>query len=87
MIDLGSHEPLVQLLAGLQADLDMAASTWSPTMAEAVRTPGDRRLAELSRLLVDPVLPSVGERRLVITPAGLLSGLPWSLLRPPSAVR
>nr|WP_241733183.1 CHAT domain-containing protein [Aeromicrobium phoceense] len=49
-------------------------------MQRAVRGSRDRRLVELSRLLVDPVLPHLGDRRVVITPAGLLSGLPWSML-------
>lgn len=80
VLDLGTHEPLVERLGGLQADLDMAAATLMPAMARAVRGSRDRRLAELSRLLVDPVLPHLGDRRVVITPAGLLSGLPWSML-------
>ncbi|MCD9153005.1 CHAT domain-containing protein [Aeromicrobium duanguangcaii] len=80
VIELGPQEPLVERLAGLQADLDMAASRWNPALANAVRASRDRRLTELARMLVDPVLSSVGDRRLVITPAGLLSGLPWSML-------
>ncbi|WP_153303056.1 CHAT domain-containing protein [Aeromicrobium choanae] len=80
LLDLGPHEPFVERLGGLQADLDMAAATLMPAMQRAVRGSRDRRLAELSRLLVDPVLPHLGDRRVVITPAGLLSGLPWSML-------
>ena len=31
-------------------------------------------------LLVDPLLDDLGERRLVLTPSGLLAGVPWTLL-------
>lgn len=80
VIDLGDHRPVLELMGGLQADLDMGAVTLSPTLRRAVRASRDRRLADLGALLVDPLLPRLGERRGVLTSAGLLSGVPWSLL-------
>ena len=50
----------------------------------------------VSDLLVAPVLPLIGDRRVVLTPSGQLSGTPWTLLPglagrpvtvPPSATR
>jgi CHAT domain-containing protein len=34
----------------------------------------------VAALLVDPLLADLGERRLVLTPSGLLAGVPWTLL-------
>ncbi|WP_313407532.1 CHAT domain-containing protein, partial [Aeromicrobium sp.] len=80
VVDLGSHVPVLELLGGLQADLDMGAATLSPVLHRAVRCSRDHRLAALAGLLVDPLLPRIGDRRVVLTSAGLLSGVPWSLL-------
>lgn len=80
VVELGGHQPVVELLGGLQADLDMAAATLTPALEQAVRSSRDQRLHALARILVEPVLPHLGDRRVVLTAAGLLSGLPWSLL-------
>lgn len=80
VVDLGEHGRVLELLGGLQADLDMSAATLSPTLRHAVQASRDRRLARLGAILVDPLLPPLRDRRVVLTSAGLLSGVPWSLL-------
>ncbi|KJL45250.1 CHAT domain protein [Microbacterium terrae] len=69
------------LMSGLRADLDMAASipATSP-LRQVVRRSLDGRLAALSRALVEPVLPAVGSRRVVITTPVILNGIPWAML-------
>jgi len=78
--ELGSASRAKELLAGLLPDLDMAASELPDSLAVAVRRGLVGRLAELDRLLVDPLLPALGDRAVVATPSGGLAGLPWPLL-------
>jgi tetratricopeptide (TPR) repeat protein len=80
VLDLGSARPLRELLAGLRADLDVSASSLSPAMANVVLTGRQRRLEILAGVLVTPLLEHLGARRVVITQAGLLAGIPWSML-------
>ena len=37
-------------------------------------------LASIASVLVDPVLTAVGDRSVVLTPSGVLAGVPWTLL-------
>lgn len=67
-------------LAGLRADLDMAASVRTGPMAPVVRRALDARLAELSAALLDGPVAHAGRRRLVVTAPGLLNGIPWAML-------
>lgn len=67
-------------LAGLRADLDMAASVRSGPMAQVVRRTLDARLAELSREILEPPLARAGRHRLLITVPAILSGIPWTML-------
>jgi hypothetical protein len=81
LIDLGPFEPVRSLLDGLQADLDMAAAGGlQAAIASAVRGGLRRRVALLDGVLVAPVRERLGDRRLVVVPAGSLAGVPWSLL-------
>lgn len=80
IIDLGASDPLTRLLGGLRADLDVSASEWGEAMERVVRAGRDRRLAEVAEVLVAPLLPAIGDRRCVITQAGILAGVPWSML-------
>lgn len=68
------------LLAGLRADVDMAASVRTGPMAAVVRIALDDRLKRLSAVLLRDPLRVAGDRRLVLTAPGALSGMPWSLL-------
>lgn len=79
-VDLGERAELEDLLGGLLPDLDVAAADLPDAMAGFVRTALAERLATLGELLVAPVLDAVGERRVVLTPSGVLAGVPWTLL-------
>ena len=70
------------VLGGLLPDLDMAASVEGlpDQMIGAIRSELIGRLGDLAQLLVAPVLPIVGDRSVVITPSGVLAGVPWPLL-------
>ena len=78
--DLGARSRLDEALGGMLADLDMAASELPASLAGSVRGTLARRLDAVAALLVDPLLDDLGERRLVLTPSGLLAGVPWTLL-------
>ncbi|GAB3198481.1 CHAT domain-containing protein [Nocardioides hungaricus] len=78
--DLGSRASVDALLGGLLPDLDMAASELPGAMAGFVRQELADRLAAIAEVLVAPVLDAVGDRRVVLTPSGVLAGVPWTLL-------
>jgi tetratricopeptide (TPR) repeat protein len=69
-----------RLLDAVAADLDMAASDLAGPFAAAIRGSLEERLVRVAELLVGPVLPALDDRRLVLTPSGVLAGTPWSLL-------
>ena len=77
---LGPRGPLDVLLSGLHPDLDMAGSTLPRTFATTVRAPLVARLGQLADLLISPLLDELGDRRVVLTPSGVLAGVPWGLL-------
>lgn len=79
-VDLGPRAPLDDLLGGLLPDLDVTAADLPEPMAGAVRGVLVDRLRRLAALLVTPVLKAVGDRRVVLTPSGVLAGVPWTLL-------
>ncbi len=68
------------LLAGMQADLDMSATRLPADLRTAVRDGLRVRLSELADRLVAPLADDLGDRRLVVVPAGSLAGVPWTLL-------
>ena len=80
VVDLGPLDPIRFELDGLLADLDMVAATLSPEMQQAVQASLTHRLDRLDALVMGPVWGSLGAGRLVVTPPGVLAGLPWSLL-------
>lgn len=69
-----------RLLAGLRSDLDVAASVRSGPIADVVRRSLDDRMTALSDTLLTPLLPFVGDRRLVIAVPGVLNSIPWAML-------
>ncbi len=79
-VDLGERERIDALLGGLLPDLDVAASELPGAMAGFVRTELANRLASLADVLVAPVLEAVCDRAVVLTPSGVLAGVPWTLL-------
>ncbi|HEU5036126.1 MAG TPA: CHAT domain-containing protein [Nocardioides sp.] len=79
-LDLGGRGRLDALLGGLLPDLDVAASDLPGSMAGFVREELAARLAAIAAVLVEPVLRAVGARAVVLTPSGVLAGVPWTLL-------
>jgi tetratricopeptide (TPR) repeat protein len=79
-VDLGPRGALDELTGGLLPDLDMAAAELAGPMAAGVRGALADRLERLAALLVVPVLDAVGGRQVVLTPSGVLAGVPWTLL-------
>ncbi|MEP9363007.1 CHAT domain-containing protein [Nocardioides sp. CN2-186] len=79
-VDLGGRSALDAQLGGLLPDLDVAASDLPDAMGGFVREELAARLTEIGDVLVTPVLDAVGERRVVLTPSGVLAGVPWTLL-------
>lgn len=77
---LGDRAALDGLVSGLAADLDVAGADLPDPIARGVRAQLDRRLGRLAERLVAPLLDDLGDRRLVLTPSGLLAGVPWPLL-------
>jgi hypothetical protein len=80
LVDLGSSASVRGLLAGLRADLHVAATVRQGPMAAVAARALEERLSGLSHLLADPPLASVGARRLVLTTPGVLAGVPWPML-------
>lgn len=80
VLDLAPSEPLSRLLAGLRADLDVNASQLHPAMAQVVAAGLRRRLSDVADALVKPLVDLLGDRRVVIAQAGILAGIPWSML-------
>ena len=78
--DLGARFRLDAVLGGMLPDLDMAAAELPDPLAGAVRSTLAGRLDGVAALLVGPLLEDLDERRVVLTPSGLLAGVPWTLL-------
>jgi len=78
--ELGDRSHLDDLLGGLLPDLDMAASDLPGPLAGSVRQGLADRLARIGDLLVAPLLDALDDRRVVLTPSGVLAGVPWPLL-------
>ncbi|MFS0885507.1 CHAT domain-containing protein [Aeromicrobium sp. 179-A 4D2 NHS] len=80
VIDLGPSAPITGLLEGLRADLDVTASRLGPALARVVHEGLQRRLDAVAEVLVAPLLDELGSRHVVLTQAGILAGIPWSML-------
>jgi hypothetical protein len=78
--DLGDRAALEALLGGLLPDLDMASSDLPGPMAGVVLGELAERLDRLAGVLIEPLINDVGERSVVLTPSGVLAGVPWTLL-------
>jgi tetratricopeptide (TPR) repeat protein len=79
-VGLAARAELDGLISGLLPDLDVAASDLPDSLAGFVRRELADRLARLGGMLVSPVLDAVGHRRVVLTPSGVLAGVPWTLV-------
>lgn len=84
IVPLGPTAPAAELMAGLQADLDMSASRLRPALHGAVLNSLHRRLERLDDVLLAPVRDDLralhDAARVVLTPTGALAGVPWGML-------
>jgi CHAT domain-containing protein len=80
VVRLGRTAELESMLGGLLPDLDMAAAELPATFAQAIRSELRTRLHRLDDVLLAPLADVVGDRELVLTPSGVLAGVPWSIL-------
>lgn len=80
IVDILGWPEAQRAMAGLRADLDVTAIVRAGPMAEVVRRALDERLALLSEVLLAPVLPIVGDRRLALATPAILNGMPWGML-------
>lgn len=81
IVELGPVDPVARLLAGLLADLDIAAASLPASLRATADAALAGRLATLDGILVAPVADALGgAQRLVLTPAGIVAGIPWTML-------
>ncbi|QEO08811.1 CHAT domain-containing protein [Protaetiibacter larvae] len=81
IVELGGAEQVVGLLAGLLADLDVSAATLPAPLRESADASLAARLAALDRILLAPLADELRHaERMVLTPAGALAGIPWTML-------
>ena len=80
VVGLGDLAGLRHRLDAVLADLAMAAEHRSGPLAGPLRSSLRSQLDDAAQQLVGPLLPLLGDRRVVLTPSGALSGTPWSLL-------
>ncbi|MDN5570471.1 MAG: CHAT domain-containing tetratricopeptide repeat protein [Propionibacteriaceae bacterium] len=77
---LGPVKRVEDALAGLAADLDVAAADLPPALVDRVREGLTHRLAELDTAVLRPLIETIATRRIVLAPAGPLGQVPWPLL-------
>ncbi|MFG2054530.1 CHAT domain-containing protein [Micromonospora sp. NPDC048930] len=81
MVVLGDRRTAEEAVRRLRADLDAQAGRAMPARLAAVVRAATRQDADrVGALLLDPVLPLVGDRELVVVPTGLLLTTPWHAL-------
>jgi CHAT domain-containing protein/predicted negative regulator of RcsB-dependent stress response len=80
VVALGRKSDLDALLGGLLPDLDMAAAELPDVFAQAIRSELRERLQNLDDVLLAPLAEVIGDQELVLTPSGVLAGVPWSIL-------
>ncbi len=80
LIELGGADGLLDLLDAITSDLTMAAAHRMGPLAGPLRSSLRGQLKDVADRLVRPLLPMLGERRVVLTPSGALAGTPWSLM-------
>ena len=81
LVRLGGYARAEEALLRLRADLDTSAGRAMPprlATALAAATRADARA--LAAAVLDPLLPLVGDRDLVVVPTGALATVPWAAL-------
>ncbi len=79
LVRLGEYAEAVELVLRLRADLDAQAGRVLPpgmadALAAAIRHDGNR----LGAAILDPLLPYLGDRPLVVVPTGALATVAWA---------
>jgi CHAT domain len=80
LVELGDAAELRHRLDAIASDLTMAAAHRSGPLAGPLRASLRGQLQAAADRLVGPLLPVLGDRRVVLTPSGALAGAPWTLL-------
>ena len=81
LVPLGDFEAAAEAARRLTADLDTLAGRRLPARLEAVITESIRhQAATLSAEIVAPLSGFLGDRGVVLVPAGPLAGIPWGML-------
>lgn len=81
LVPLGSYRDTVESAYRLLGDLDARMSRrLSPRLREVVDLSARRQCEELTRAVIDPLRPLLGELAIVIVPTGPLAAIPWGLL-------
>ena len=78
---LGEYAAAGEAVLRLRADLDAQAGRALPgRVAEAVAAATRQDAAALTAAVLSPLLPELGDRDLVVVPAGVLATVPWAVL-------
>jgi tetratricopeptide (TPR) repeat protein len=81
VVPLAGYDAAERSVLRLRADLDTRAGRFMPQrLAEAVAAATVNDAAALTALVLDPLLPLIGDRALVVVPTGLLMTTPWAAL-------
>jgi hypothetical protein len=81
LVPLGNYAEVEEVVLRLRADLDAQAGRAMPRrLAEAVADATRRDATALAAAVLDPLLPRIGDRDLVVVPTGVLVTVPWSVL-------
>jgi CHAT domain len=81
LVPLGGYAATEEAVLRLRADLDARAGRALPRLLAAAVDAATREDAgTLAAVLIDPLLPRIGDRDLVVVPTGTLGTVPWSVL-------
>jgi tetratricopeptide (TPR) repeat protein len=81
ILSLGDFTPIEESVRRLRADLDARAGrALTARMDQAITAATRRDAAAVAATLVEPLLPLVGDRDLVVVPTGTLVATPWGAL-------
>jgi tetratricopeptide (TPR) repeat protein len=81
LVAVGAYATAEEAVLRLRADLDAQAGRAIPRrLAGAVAAATRRDATALAAIVLDPVLPLVGDRPLVVVPTGVLVTVPWSMV-------
>lgn len=81
IVRLGDYAVAAERVLRLRADLDTQAGRAMPRrLARAVAAATRADAGALAASILDPLLPRVGDRELVMVPTGSLVTVPWSVL-------